>query len=246
MALFIDAAVPTVQDLLAYDRNLLEIAGTEGLDCDEKLTLARGQVGSSLEAFLRSEDYSARLDSIVASELIIRWIAYVTLSLFYRDAHYHQLSDRYRAKWQEYDLLAREARGETFASGVGFISNPLPRPAKPSIAVSGGTLPVGSYFIRTSWTGADNSESEVSESSSHLLEASGALDVMSAAAPVHAYGWNVYAGITEDMVTRQNAQPLGLTQSTFRLDQTIVAGAFPGGGQKAQSIARHRNILRRG
>lgn len=70
--------------MFAYDRNLLDVAGTESLNSSEKLEIARSQVGSSLQAFLRGEGYSATLDNIVLDEIFVRWIAYTALSLFYQ------------------------------------------------------------------------------------------------------------------------------------------------------------------
>ncbi len=50
MALFTDNLVSEVFDLVAYESDLTQLASSEGIDLDTKLTLAQTEVGAQLEA----------------------------------------------------------------------------------------------------------------------------------------------------------------------------------------------------
>ena len=50
MALFTDQNVSDISDLIAYEANLPEIAGAEGIDLATKVKLAQTEVGAELEA----------------------------------------------------------------------------------------------------------------------------------------------------------------------------------------------------
>ena len=53
MALFTDQNVSDISDLIAYEANLPEIAGAEGIDLATKVKLAQTEVGAELEAASR-------------------------------------------------------------------------------------------------------------------------------------------------------------------------------------------------
>ncbi|MBL8229031.1 MAG: hypothetical protein JNL98_11160 [Bryobacterales bacterium] len=246
MALFVDSARPTVQDLLKYDRNVLDIGSAESLDSSEKLSLARGQVASELEAFLRRERPGTRLDSIVATEPLRRWVAETALGLIYRDAHYSQLSDKYRTKWHEYDRLARETRRFLFDNGIGCVGAPVPKAAKPVVGATSGFLPAGSYFVKMNWIGLDGQQGEASELVAFRLSSPGGLLISPASAPEWASGWHVYAGAVEDRVLRQNTSPLQIPGNWEASAPVLIEGEEATEGQLPSYFVSARNVMQRG
>lgn len=88
----------------------------------------------------------------------------------------------------------------------------------------------GGYFVSISCAGPDNTESELSELSSILLSPNGAVEAPRPALGEYATGWNVYAGTSEDALTRQNSNTLGLVDISFRIDTAVGMGALPGRG----------------
>jgi hypothetical protein len=234
-----------VQDLLRYDRNLLEVANAEGLDCGEKLTLARQQVGSEIAAFLRRERPVTAIECVVATEPLRRWIAEAALGLFYRDAHNSQLSERYRAKWKEYDALAKETRRFVFESGLGCVRTPIPKAQRPIVTPTNGVLPAGTYFLRMAWTGAGQAVGEASEVTVATLSGPGGLLVSPASAPGGVSGWHVYAGVLEEQIHRQSLSPLPVP-GNWQIDAILSSGEPAPVGQDAEYFVAASNVLPRG
>ena len=50
MALFTDQSVSDISDLIAYEANLPEISGAEGIDLETKIRLAQTELSAHLEA----------------------------------------------------------------------------------------------------------------------------------------------------------------------------------------------------
>lgn len=245
MALFVDSTNPTVQDLLRYDKNLLDVGSAEGLDCSEKLILAKEYVGSELEAFLRRERPGTMLESVVATEPIRRWTAEVALSLFYRDAHYSQLNERYRGKWKEYDAISKETRRFIFESGVGCVGSPVRKAQRPILWATTGVLAAGSYFVRICWVGPGGTMGEASDIATYTLSAPGGLLVSPASVPDGIVGWHVFAGELEDQIQRQSDAPLPIPGS-WQIQSGLTAGARPADGQSSDFFVVARNVILRG
>lgn len=246
MALFVDSASPTVHDLLRYDRNVLDVGSAESLDSSEKLSLARAQVASELEAFLRRERPGTPLDSVVATEPLRRWVAETALGLIYRDAHYSQLSDKYRTKWHEYDRLSRETRRFIFENGVGCVGAPVPKAARPVVSATSGLLPSGSYFVKMNWIGANGQQGEPSELVAFTLSSSGGLLISPASAPDGVSAWHAYAGSVEDRVLRQNTGPLSIPGNWQASEPVLIEGEEAPEGQSPSFFVSARNVMQRG
>jgi hypothetical protein len=245
MALFVDSTSPSVQDLLRYDRNLLEVANAEGLECGEKLALARQQVCSEITAFLRRERPGTTIDRVVATEPLRRWTAEVALSLFYRDAHYSQLNERYRGKWKEYDALAKETRRFVLESGLGCVGAPIRKAQRPIVTTTSGLLPAGSYFLRMAWAGARQAVGEASDVTVATLSGPGGLLVSPASAPEGVSGWHVYAGVVEEQIQRQSVSPLPVP-GNWQIDAALSSGEAPSEGQEPEYFVTASNVLPRG
>lgn len=259
MALFTDAGIVTLDDLLPFEASLVQVASTHGINVDTKIALATSAISDRLMLWLLSVGASdpqwlnrriLGLSTVVVTPTLQRWLAYDSLSRFFAEAYNVQLNTRFHGKWIEYQTASRNATEMVFMSGIGIVYNPLPKPAMPSVAIEEEAV-VGpqTLFVQTSWTDSHGNESALSPVNGIILDGTstivvamseGALD-----APSAAIGWNVYAGTIETDITRQNSTPLAIG-STWDLPLTgLIDGVQPGNGQQPDFyIQLSRQILR--
>src|ERR1700691_5222722 len=139
MALFVDGPACTIDDLAVQDTGLLEVALTNNINVSTKLRLAVEEIRTDLHLWLnrpRAASYQAmepdlvwgsaygsipHIGQIVVTPPLKRWETMHALALVYRDAYFSQLVDRYQAKWEEFDKLARDARESFIAIGMGIV-----------------------------------------------------------------------------------------------------------------------------
>src|SRR5262249_24693890 len=151
MALFTDGWISEVQDLTAYEANLVEVADAEGIDLLSKLRLAQGELGAELAAAaLRpgniywtgplwnstgAEVSLSRfdLDKVVVTSPLKLWHTFQTLAIVYRDAYNRKLNDKYLPKSSEYKDLARWASNLLYQSGIGLLVQSIPRANQPAL-----------------------------------------------------------------------------------------------------------------
>ncbi len=264
MALFTDGSISEVEDLTAYEANLVEVADAEGIDLLSKLRLAQSEVGAELAAAaLRpgniywtglgwastgAEANLSRfgLDRVVVTSPLKLWHTFQTLAIVYRDAYNRKLNDKYLPKWTEYKELARWASNLLYQTGVGLTVNPVPRPAQPALDWVGGTLAAMTAYARMTWTGSGSSEGAASEVTAVDVPASQALRVTPPTAPASATGWNVYIGTASGEEKKQNSAPLALGQAWVMPGAGVVAGAGPGAGQEPDVFKTVPRFIQRG
>ncbi len=248
MALWKDASTPTVHDLRLYESGILDMASTENVDLGDKLLVARREVGNELQAYLHEDmnTAAADLNRTVVTPHLRQWLVLHTLSVVYRDAHFNQVSPRYKGKWNEYAALANEARRNLWIAGVGLVHNPLYRPGGPQVATISGPQPAGSYFVRVSWVSDMNEESEASEIIGVVKMSQGLIAVTVSGAPSGVMGWNVFVGTSEDTVRRQNQGIISVADTWTEPSGGLVNGESPGHGQDPDVFIRRQNILMRG
>ena len=166
-----------------------------------KLELAAEQVGDEIEVWLRNR---ASIDAVVVTPSVRQWHAMQTLELVYRDAYYQDINDRYKMKWVMYGERRRESRDRCFASGISVVANPVPCGPKLLLGAGVGGGEAGSIYVRATWASQDGREGAPgqlqvfeNQDGSHLVA------WVNEAGP-SGCGWNVYAGIAPDNLTRQN------------------------------------------
>src|SRR5262245_10403525 len=107
MSLLIDGLISSLDEVIQVDSGLGEVARAEGINVDHKLNLAQRDcelkltqfvVNHGLEAKLGVFNNLPRLDRIVVSDGLKRWFCLHALQLFYSDAFYRVLNDRYGQK----------------------------------------------------------------------------------------------------------------------------------------------------
>jgi hypothetical protein len=258
MALFTDADIVTLDDLLPFETSLVQVASSHGINVDTKIALATNAISDRLLLWLLSVGASdpqwlnrriIGLSTVVMTPTLQRWLCFDSLSRFFAEAYNVQLNTRFHGKWIEYQTASTNGAEMVFMSGIGIVYNPLPKPAMPSVAIESGTVGPQALFVQTSWVDSLGNESAVSPINGIILDGTqtivvamseGALDV-----PPAAVGWNVYAGTVTTDITRQNSIPLA-TGSSWDLPVTgLVDGIQPGNGQQPDFyIQLSRQILR--
>ena len=107
MALFTDGLVSGLEDLMAYDSQLLDVATVEQIDVTRKSALAQEEIGLQLITFLNRLHFMDQpfwttkqtgLNDVVVTAALKLWHIYRTLETVYGDAFSSQLNDRYAAK----------------------------------------------------------------------------------------------------------------------------------------------------
>ncbi len=248
MALFRDGSISTIEEMLGYESAILDVAKTEGIDLTTKLKLAEEELAVDLQAFLARQNDPRGLAQIVVTESLHKWHTFRALSVTYRDAYNRQLNDRYEGKWKEYERLAAWAAGALFEAGVGMVSVPVSRAAKPLLGTSPGSQGAAVYFVSITWTGVAGGEGAPSDLVAFTTPAGNAMTVTAQDRPENVLGWNVYAGHSGADLALQNDSPLRAGQTWLEPESGLRRGRAPGTGQEPESYLRQsaRRIFDRG
>jgi hypothetical protein len=120
MALLVDGAISTLDDVVEVDSGVVDVASAETINILQKLDLAQRDceikishfvIQHGLEPRLGSFNNALRLDRIVVNDALKRWHGLHALYLFYSDAHYRTLNDRYSQKCAHFKALAAGLAG---------------------------------------------------------------------------------------------------------------------------------------
>ena len=262
MALFTDTLISTLDQLVAQDTAVLDVASAEGIDVTVKLSLAQNEVGAELQAVGARSPFSPtsssiwwpgiiltsglQLGSIVVTPPLQMWHTFHALELLYRDAYYHQLNDRYLGKWNAYKDLSKWAAGLLFQTGVGIVADPVPIAQSPQLNIVPGTLSAASYFVQTSWITSRAEEGLASPVTSVATQDSSSFQVTPSSPPANATGWNVYVGASIDSITLQNTTPIPTNQTWVLPAEGLILGRTPGTGQVPNYFRQLPRYLQRG
>jgi hypothetical protein len=203
-----DAAV-----LRGYEEQILDIAATQGLDLQTKLDIAADQVEDELESWLATRDNTRRrgapsISRVVVTPALRRWHAMQTLELFYRDAYYQDLNDRFKGKWSMYAELKNEARKTFLGRGVEMVARAVAIGPEARGGLGSGPFGPMDLLIAASWVDAAGVEGAAgSPTVLEMPQGSRAMARIDAEAPA-GFRWNVYAGVLAADMHMQNTQPL--------------------------------------
>lgn len=258
MALFTDAGVVTINDLLKYEGTLVQVASDHDINVDTKIGLAASAIGDRLMLWLLNigasdpQFVSRRLiglSTVVVTDPLRRWLAFESLSRVFAEAFNLQLNTRFQGKWQEYRTEAEAAADYAFQSGIGIVFNPLNEPAMPLVSVQMGPAAASALFVQTTWVDAKGCEGAPSPVNGLILPDQSSITVAMAEganAPLAAVGWNVYIGLGQTTPTRQTSTPQQIG-STWQLPSTgVVIGSSVGQGQMPNFYIRTSKQILRG
>ena len=244
MALFTDGSSVSVNDLAQQDSGLLDVAQAAGINVTAKIVLAHDELAADLQLWLdRWRGFAEELwhphlglDQVIATPQIRRWENLQALALFYRDAYFTQLADRYQPKWDEYARLTRVAYDRFVAAGMGIVNDPVRQATPPILGSVTGPQKGGMYYASIAWLNAAGQEGAASAPSSITFPDGNLMTISAPAPPSNAIGFNVYAGASLDALYRQNSAPLPPGGSFTYVPGAVTSGELPGTGQNPDFI----------
>jgi hypothetical protein len=239
MALFVDGPASTITDLTNQDSGLLDVASNTGIDVTTKMWLAMEEVRTDLHLWLIRPQPAPELiwspalhiGQIVVTPPLKRWEVMHSLALVYRDAYFSQLVDRYQAKWQEYASLAADARESFIASGMGWVRDPIPQAAAPTLSTTPGPQEGGTFYASVTWVNAESQQGVPSLPLSLTVTDGNLMTVQVTSAPRNVVGFNVYAGALLNAMMLQNNVPLPIGAGFEYVPGEVTQGPLPGNGQ---------------
>jgi hypothetical protein len=254
MALFVDGSAATIDDLTNQDSGMLDVSQTCGIDVTTKLRLAHEEIETDLQLWLDRPRPTlelgwrpaVRIEQIVVTPPLKRWEAMQALALFYRDAYFSQLADRYQAKWNEYCNLTRTAYEKYVASGMSLVNDPVHRAPAPLLGSVAGPQSGGTFYASASWVNSQGGEGAASVASSVAVADGNLMTVGMPAAPPKVAGFNVYAGSTLSAMYLQNDVVLPLGASFTYVPGFVTQGRLPGNGQQPDFMRPLVRTLLRG
>jgi len=254
MPLFTDGPISSIEDLTAQDSQLPTVASVEGIDVTQKIAIAQEMVAMDLHTALNRFGSAGQLfwlapqpnlDRVVVTPPLKLWHTARSLELVYADAYNSQLNDRYAGKRDQFHALGKWAYEKLIEIGAGIAAQPVPRARRPTVAAFPGALADGMYYVTTTWVNASGEEGAAAIETV-ICTTSSTFLVGPATAPQIAAGWNVYAGVSTDMMFAQNTSLLLLGQTWEQPAVLAQSGERPGRGQKPTYLQALPRILQRG
>lgn len=256
MALFTDGPAFTIEELAAHETAILDTANTEGIDLTKKIELAREQVGLELQSVLQRSGPNRymgnlaatapiSLGNVVVTAPLRLWQVFHTLSVVYRDAYFNQLNDRYKAKWTEYQDLAKWASRMLQGIGVGTVADPVSQADIAEVSQTAGALASGTYFVKVAWRNAAGEDGMPGPLISIDTSAGNVVKAQPSSFPSNGVTWSVYAGTTpEDLFL----QAEGLNPAAFwkAPDSGLLTNKRAGNGQEPTLLRPTPRVLPRG
>ncbi len=211
--LFTDGPILGIDDLREHDNFVLDVASTEAIELNSKVSVAQREVGYELTSFLRTRCPGTDLGNVVVTGQLRDLLVIHTLSTIYRDAYNLHLNDRYLGRWREFTKASERGLLRLLHNGVGMAAVPVPQAGKPEVSGSGqGGLVQGTYTVQVAWHHVTGNIGEKSTPVAIDLPTGGALTIDPGTGPSNTLGWHVFIGFQDGEPTRQNeiALPLGV------------------------------------
>ena len=250
MALFTDGLPASIEFLRSFESGILDVAETEGIDLDAKLSLARDETADVILRFLlnagtrdvQQQRQALGVADVVVTPALRRLHALRTLEYVYRDAFGHQLNDRYGQKLKEYQAAVPAAEKGLFEQGVGLVSRPVPKAPTPVVTATGDQSQT--LYLAISYVSADGAEGAASDA---LMTSVGAGGTIPGPIAVGWTGnWNVYAGSALDSLLLQTDEPVPSGTNWVYSGVLKAQGRGLSTGQVADSFVLNYQGVRRG
>lgn len=254
MALFADGAISGLDDLVAQDSQVLNIASEEGINVTQKMTLAQEELEIELTSILESLKlltwpFSLALEpsiqNIVVTPALQLWHTYRTLELIYADAYGDQLNDKYASKRDQFHELASWVRERLIQNGLGICINPISQAPTPLLSSTAGNLADGTYYVTMSWVNRAGEEG-ASGVPDAITTSGTTFEVKPPSSPGGVTGWNVYVGQTPGTMFIQNDEPITAGQVWRQPLLMKTTGRTPGTGQVPDLLKPIPRVLQRG
>ena len=253
MAMLLDGPPSSIDDLSARDSDLLNVAASESIDLTLKLRIAAADIGCTVESMLLGaasplamiRPYRPLLKHIAVTPPLKLWHTFMTLRMIYQDLYYSRLNDRYQAKMKMYGEEEARSLDDLRAGGLGVVFDPLPQALAPSVSAVQTTDGGGTIYIAISLVNGRGEEGLTSVPIEADTADGSASSVTLSALADNAVGWNLYAGLSPDALTRQNSTTLDPMASVALAPGRLASGPKAGWGQRANTYYPvPRRILR--
>jgi hypothetical protein len=252
VALLVDGTSVTIEDLVDQDAGVLDTAQNSGINLTTKIGLARQEIQNEVEIWFNSLTprlpvIATRVEQVVVTPPLKRWMAMHALELVYRDSYFSQLVDRYKAKWEQYTLLSDSAREDVLAAGAGIVHDPMPVAEPPALGSIAGSQPGGTFYASVAWVNAAGQVGEASAASNITIVDGNLMTVTAIGPPSNAIGFNVYAGSSLAPLFQQNDVAL-LPGMAFDFISASArsGGPMAGSGQAPDAIKHLPRVILRG
>jgi hypothetical protein len=254
MALFADGVTCTIDDLTDQDSGLADVAKTCGINVTTKVRLAHEEISTELHLWLDRRRPALdmvwapalRTEQVVVTPALKQWEVMMALSLFYRDAYFSQLVDRYQAKWETYSKLTRNAYERFIASGMGLVNDPVVQAVPPLLGSVPGPQNGGTFYASIAWVNAAGQEGSPSAAASITIPDGSLMTVTAAVSPARVTGFNIYAGTKLEAMFLQNSTVLPADVAFTYVPGSVVQGRLPGTGQAPDYVRPLVRTLLRG
>jgi hypothetical protein len=252
VALFVDGTSVSIEDLVDHDAGMLDTAQTSGINLTTKIRLARQEIQNEVEIWLnrltpRLPAIATRVEQIVVTSPLKRWMAMHALELVYRDSYFSQLVDRYKAKWEQYTVLSDSAREDVLSAGVGIVNDPMPIAEPPALGSTAGSQQGGTFYASVAWVNAAGQSGEASAASTITILDGNVMTVTAIDPPPNAVGFNVYAGSLLTPLFQQNDVALPPGAAFYFIPANAKAsGPMAGAGQAPDAIKHLPRAIWRG
>ncbi len=254
MALFTDGPIAGMEDLMAQDTQLTNVANVEGIDVTQKLFLAQEELALEITILLRASGRAEQaiwlsaqpnIGNVVVTPALKLWMIFRTLESVYGDAYSSQLNDRYSAKRDRFQERAKWAYERLLLIGIGMAGSPIPQAVAPQVVSAEGSLANSTYYVAMTWTNSKGEEGAPSVLTPITTTASSWL-VQPAPPPSSAVGWNVYAGTDPGALTQQNGSPIAVSLTWLQPNAIASGGNAPGCGQSPNYLMPVPRVILRG
>lgn len=252
MAMLLDGPPSTIEHLSERDSDLLAVAVSEGIDLTVKLQLASADIGMTIEMMLTPPLASSwrqapsSLRHIAATPQLRKWHTYMTLRLIYQDLFGSRLNDRYQAKARIYRDEEARALEDLRTAGLGVVYDPLPQSPVPNVGSVQATDIGGTLYAATAFVNQRDEEGLMSVPVEIDTTDGTAAAVTIAELADNAIGWNLYAGVAPDALTKQNTRTLSPLAPYTLSPGRLVAGPGPTGGQRPNAMQALPQRISRG
>lgn len=244
MAMLLDGPPSTIADLSARDSDLLNVSAAEGIDLTAKLQLLAADLEHSVESTLISMLPSGplagqrfpSLRQITVTPQLRLWHTFATLRAIYQDLFYSRLNDRYHAKMKMYGEEESRALDNLRTVGFGVVFDPLPQAVAPTITMVQSTGAGGTIYAAVSYVNKRGEQGVVSVPVEADIPAGTVASISLTALADNACGWNVFAGVSPDLLLQQNTRTLDPLETITVAPGNLAAGPKPELGQKANLL----------
>jgi hypothetical protein len=254
MALFTDGLISGLEDLMAQDSQLSNVANVEGIDVTQKLALVQEELALEITTLFsgsRRADQAIWLSAqpnignVVVTPPLKLWHTFRALEMFYADAYGSQLNARYAANRDQFHERARWAYERLTLVGLGIVHVPIPRASEPQVVAAAGGLEDDTYYVVMTWVNSKGEEGAPSVVVS-ITTTGSTLLVQPASVPPAAVGWNAYVGTDPHALSRQNGSAIPVGQMWLQPNTLTSGGSGAGDGQAPNYLMPMPRVILRG